>query len=206
MYARSNTIDARPQAVSGGIAHVRNKVVPALREIDGFIGLSLLSDAESGRCILTTAWSSAEAMHASADRVAPLRDGVAEAFGGTPAVDEWEIAVLHRDHRAGAGAAVRATWLRARPDQFERAVDFYRTDVLPALEQFEGFCSASLMLDRATGRAVTTTSFDSMGAMERTRDQARSLRTARLRDLGADQLDIGEFELAVAGLRVPEMV
>jgi hypothetical protein len=41
--------------------------------------------------------------------------------------------------------------------------------------------------------------------MERSRDQARSLRTALLRDLGADQLDVGEFELAIARLRVPEM-
>lgn len=44
-----------------------------------------------------------------------------------------------------------------------------------------------------------------MGAMNRTRDQARSLRTACLRDLGADQFDVGEFELVIASLRVPEM-
>lgn len=206
MYARSTTIDARPDAVNAGIDHVRNEVMPALHEIYGCIGLSLLTERQSGRCIITTAWESEEAMHSSAEHVRPLRDAAAAAFGGTPVVDEWEIAVLHRAHRAGAGAAVRTTWLRARRDQFDRAVEFYRTEVLPSLEQFEGFCSASLMVDRATGRAVTSTSFDSMGAMERTRDQARSLRTPRLRDLGADQLDVAEFELTIAGLRVPEMV
>lgn len=206
MFARSTTIDARPDAVDAGIARVRDDVVPALHQIDGCVGLSLIADRESGRCIVTSAWESQEAMRASAERVRPLRDAAAAVFGGTPMVDEWEIAVLHRDHSSHAGAAVRATWLRARPDQFDRAVDFYRTDVLPALEQFEGFCSASLMIDRATGRAVSSTSFTDSGAMERTRDEARSLRTARLRDLGADQLDVGEFELAISGLHVPEMV
>jgi hypothetical protein len=41
--------------------------------------------------------------------------------------------------------------------------------------------------------------------MERNREQARSLRTSLLRDLGADQQDVGEFELVIASLRVPEM-
>ncbi|KUI36142.1 hypothetical protein AU195_04610 [Mycobacterium sp. IS-1496] len=205
MFARTTTIEARPDAVDAGIAHIRNEVMPALRDIDGCVGLSLLVDRESRRCIATTAWESAEAMHAAADRVRPVRERAAEVFGGTPVVDEWEIAVLHREHRAGAGAGVRATWLRARPEQFDQAIAFYRSEVLPSIEQLEGFCSASLMIDRASGRAVSSVSFDSMGAMNRTRDQARALRTARLRDLGADQLDVGEFELTIASLRVPEM-
>jgi quinol monooxygenase YgiN len=205
VFARTTTIEARPDAVDAGIAYVRTEVMPALRAMDGCVGLSLLADRESGRCIATTAWESAEAMRAAAERVAPVRERAAAAFGGTPVVDEWELAVVHRDHRAGAGAGVRATWLRARPEQFDQAVAFYRAEVLPSLEELEGFCSASLMIDRTSGRAVSSVSFDSIGAMNRTRDQARSLRTTRLRDLGADQLDVGEFELAIASLRVPEM-
>jgi hypothetical protein len=173
--------------------------------MDGCVGLSLLVDRESGRCIATSAWESEEAMRASAERVRPLRDRVAEIFGGTAAVDEWEIAVLHRDHRTGDGACVRAVWIKARSGQFDQAIEFYKTSVLPSMEELEGFCSASLMIDRASGRAVSSASFDSLEAMERNRDQARALRTTRLRDLGADQLDVGEFELAIAQLRVPEM-
>ena len=45
-----------------------------------------------------------------------------------------------------------------------------------------------------------------MGERGTNGDQARSLRTARLRDLGADQFDVGEFELAIAHLRVPELI
>ena len=86
------------------------------------------------------------------------------------------------------------------------AIEFYRESVLPAIEELEGFCSASLMIDRTSWRAVSSSTFDSLDAMERNGDQARSLRTARLRDLGADQFDVGEFELAIAHLRVPELV
>jgi quinol monooxygenase YgiN len=205
VYARSTTVQAKPESIDAGIAHVRDEVMPALQEMDGCVGMSLLVDRESGRCIATSAWETEEAMHASAERVRPLRDRAAEIFGGSVTVDEWEIAVLHRDHRSGEGACVRATWLKTRSDQFDRAIEFYKTSVLPSMEELEGFCSASLMVDRESGHAVSSATFDSLEAMERNRDQARSLRTARLRELGADQLDVGEFELAIAHLRVPEM-
>jgi quinol monooxygenase YgiN len=206
MYARSTTIHAHPSSIDAGIAHVRDTVMPALTKIDGCIGLSLLVDRQSGRCIATSAWNDQAAMHASAERARPMRDQAAQAFGGSPTIDEWEIAVLHRDHRSGAGACVRATWLRMRPDQFDRAIEFYRESVLPDIEELDGFCSASLMIDRASWRAVSSSTFDSLEAMQRNEDKARSLRTARLRDLGADQHDVGEFELALAHLRVPELV
>ena len=183
----------------------RDEVMPALGAMAGCVGMSLLTDRESGRCIATTAWENMAAMHASADQVRPLRARAAKAFSATTSVDEWQIAALHRDHSSGDGACVRATWLKARPDQLDQTVEFYKATVLPEIEQLDGFCSTSLMSDRATGRAVVSTTYDSKDAMERSRDAARSLRTALLRDLGADQLDVGEFELAIARLRVPEM-
>jgi hypothetical protein len=205
VYARSTTVQAQPDFIDAGVAHMREETMPALQDIDGFVGLSLLVDRESGRCIATSAWESGDVMRANAERVRPIRDRAVQIFGGPATIDEWEIAVLHRDHASGEGACVRATWLTIRPDQFDRAVDFYKTSVLPAVEELEGFCSASLMIDRASGRAVSSATFDTVDAMERNRDQARSLRTERLRDLGAEQLDVCEFELAIAHLRVPEM-
>ena len=207
VYARSTTIEAQPSSIDAGVMHVRDEVMPALQQVDGFVGLSLLLDRESGQCIATSAWETQEAMHAGAERVRPVRDRAARAFGGgPPTVEEWEIEVLHRDRRSGPGACVRATWLKVVPDQLGRSLDFYRAAVLPEMEKLDGFCSASLLLDRTSWRAVSSSTFESSEAMRRNRDQARSLRTSRLRDLGADQLDVGEFELAIAHLRVPELV
>jgi hypothetical protein len=207
MYARSTTIQAQPLSVDIGIAHVRDVVMPALQEIDGYVGMSLLVDRQSGTCIATSSWESLERMRAGAERVAPVRDRAAMMFDGSARVEEWDIALLHRDHHSHEGACVRATWLKVVPDQLSRSVDFYRTSVLPELENLDGFCSASLMVDHpACRRAVSCSSFDSMDAMARNRDRATELRSRRVRDLGAEVLDVAEFELAIAHLRVPELV
>ncbi|MDT5093222.1 MAG: hypothetical protein QOH60_2585 [Mycobacterium sp.] len=205
MHARSTTIEAQPESVDAGIAYVCDEVMPALETIDGCIGISLLVDRESGRCIITTAWETEDAMQASAEQVAPLRDRAAESFRGSAAVNTWEIAIVHRDRPSGEGACVRATWFKVPQGQMARSVELYRESVLPSLEELDGFCSASLMVDRASGRSVSSVTFDSSEAMDGNREAARSLRVARLRELGADQLDVGEFELALAHLRVPEL-
>jgi heme-degrading monooxygenase HmoA len=205
VYARSTTFRAQSSPIDADIAHVRDTVMPALEGIEGYIGLSLLVDRPSRRCIATSSWQSEEAMRASADAVRPVRDRAAEAFGGSADVEEWEIAVLHRDHRSNEGACVRATWVKVSPDQIDRGIDFYKTTILPALEELEGFCSASLLLDRASGRAVASATFDSVEARERNKDQLDRLRATGSQEVAAEVLDECDFELALAHLRVPEM-
>jgi hypothetical protein len=205
MYARTTTVQAQPSSIDAGIAHVRDTVMPALDEgVEGYTGLSLLVDRSSGRCIATSAWQSEEAMRASAESIRPIRYP-ADVFGGTPDVEEWEIAVLHRDHRSRDGACVRATWVKVSPDQIDRGIDFYKMTLLPALEELEGFCSASLLVDRASGRAVASATFDSVEARDRNRDQLDRIRATGSQEVAAEVLDECDFELALAHLRVPEM-
>ena len=56
MYARSNTARGDPRRTDDAIAYIRDEVLPAVRRIDGNIGLSMLSDRDSGRSIVTSAW------------------------------------------------------------------------------------------------------------------------------------------------------
>jgi heme-degrading monooxygenase HmoA len=208
VYARSTTIQAQPSSIDAGVAQIRDAVMPALQDVDGCVGLSLLADKQTGRCIVTTSWETEEAMRASAERVKPIRDQAAQAFGGigSPMVEEWEIAALHRDHPAGEGACARATWVKLPPDQLDAGINFYKMSVVPDLEAFDGFCGASLLVDRASGRAVTCTSFDSLQALERSREQATALKNTKILEVGAEELDDCEFELRLAHLRAPELV
>src|SRR5258708_31586916 len=162
MYARSTTIQAQSSSMDAGIAHIRDTVMPRLQEVDGCVGLSLLADQRTGRCIVTTAWETQEAMRASAEQIQPVRDQAAQALSGTgsPMIEEWEIVVLHRDHRSGEGACARATWVKMPPDQLDQGIEFYKTSVLPDLETLDGFCTPSLLAHRASARPASLASLD----------------------------------------------
>lgn len=207
MYARSTTLIARPGSLDGGIAYFRDEVMPALRGIDGFVGASLIADRDSGLCIVTASWDSAESLAATAERVTALRERAASVFGtDSTEVEEWEVAVMHRDHRAGDAACVRATWSKVDPAEADRAIDLWKHGALPAIEQLPGFCSASLLVNRETGRGVTTVAFDSRDALEGSRAAAETIRARAARETGAEVLSVRELELVHAHLDIPEMV
>src|SRR5258707_10735220 len=82
VHARSTTVQAQPSSIDAGLAHIRDEVMPAVQAIDGCVGMSVLMDSDSGRCIITTAWETDEAMRASAEKASQLRDRAAEKLGG----------------------------------------------------------------------------------------------------------------------------
>ena len=207
MYARTTTLTGDSGAIDAGIAHVRDEIMPALDGIEGYQGLSMLVDRDTGRCILTTAWDSPEALAASAGRASALRSRAAEIFGAGPVeVEEWEIAVLHRAHHSPEGACARVTWVSADPGSAEPAIQSYKSTTLPAVEQLDGFLGASLLLNRATGRAVSTVTFESHDAMQRTRSRSDAVRARGAAEAAAQVLDVAELDLVLAHLHVPELV
>lgn len=197
---------ARPESIDAGIEYVRDEVMPALLDLAGCVGLSLMVDRESGRCIATSAWRDADDMRSSADAAGRLRAQAGERFGGPATAEEWQIAVLHREHSSDPGAWVRATWVTVPPELAEAGIEYYRSAVLPQIEHLPGFRSASLLVDPASGRAVSSVSFGSREAMEHNRDYASTLKAESMRAAGASAVDEGEFELVIAHLRVPELV
>ena len=206
MYARTTTLRGDPQAVDDLIATVRDEVLPGLMQLEGCVGLSLLVDRDAGRAIATSAWETEDAMRASAESVRPLRDRAAQAFGGTPEIQEWEIAVLHRAHHIGDGACARVVWTRTAPGNLDAVIGAYRDSLMPWWEQTEGFCSNSFLVDRQTGRCSSTVVFESREAMAQTRDQFTTLREEFVKRMDMEITEVAEFDMALAHLRVPETV
>ncbi|MFD2093995.1 antibiotic biosynthesis monooxygenase [Blastococcus deserti] len=205
MYARSTTVHADPQRIDDGIAYVRDEVMPAVQSMPGCMGLSMLCDRDSGRCIVTTSWDSEESMSASREAVMPMRERATEVMGGHFDVQEWEIAVLHRAHQAPEGACCRVTWTRGDPARMDDVTETFRTGLIPRLDDIPGFCSVSMMGDRQSGMGVVTATYDDRASLERSAETARGMREQFAREMGLEITDMAEFELAIHHLRVPEM-
>jgi quinol monooxygenase YgiN len=206
MYARSTTITADPMRMDDGIADVRDNVMPAVLDMDGCIGLSMLCDRDSGRCIVTTAWADEAAMAASRDRVRAMRDRTTDILGGDrPEIQEWEVAAMHRLHPADEDACARVTWTRADPAYMERTVDAFRMAMIPRMDDVPGFCSLSLMIDRQTGLGSLTAVYTDRRAMDASRDHVMDMRQDFSRQMDMEVTMVEELDLALHHLRIPEM-
>ena len=200
MFARSTTLKGQPANIDAGIAFVKDEVWPKLDQIDGCRGLSMLVDRETGECIATSSWDSEEAMRASDGQLRPSRERGRDILGGSMEVDEWEIAVMHRNHH---GECCRVSWLKGDLDAM---TETFRVSLLPLLEETEGFCSASLLMNRSKGLGCATTTWETRDAMEASRSAADDMRQRAASDSGGEIIEVHEFELAYAHLHVPEMV
>src|SRR5690242_11239864 len=67
MYARSTSIRSNPDKLDDGIAYVAKDVLPTLGQSDGCIGLSMLTNRDDGRCIVTTSWRDDASMRATSE-------------------------------------------------------------------------------------------------------------------------------------------
>jgi hypothetical protein len=206
MYARSTTVHGDPMMLDDGIVYVRDTVMPAIQQMAGSVGLSMLCDRESGRCIVTTAWRDEMSMHDTEGAVHDMRQRAAEMMGGPTDVQEWDIAVMHRMHEAHNGACTRVIYGSIDMGQVDDVVSTMRMNLLPKMEELPGFCSVSHMIDRETGRSATAVTYDSRADMVAAHDQAKALREEFAGAVGMEITGMAEFDLVLAHLRVPEMV
>ena len=206
MYARSTTLTADPQRMDDGIRMIRDEIMPVMQSMPGCVGLSMLVDRESGRCIATSSWDSQESMAATTDRVVDIRRQIMDAMGGRDmSVDEWEVAAMHRLHSPGDDACARVTWTRGDPAAMESSLDSFRLTLMPRMDDVAGFCSLSLMVDRNAGRGSLTVVYKDRRSMEDSREAVRGMREEFTRQMGMEVTDVAEFALAIHHLRVPEM-
>lgn len=205
MFARSSSYSADPALLDAGIAYVKDQVMPMTAAMDGCAGLSMMVDRITGRCIATTSWEGTDSMMASNEVLTPVRERLDEILGAHARVEEWDVVAMHRDHLTHRGCCTRVTWLRTDHADVDRGIDIYKYGVLPRMEELDGFCSASLMVNRGMSRACATASFDSQEAMEASREESWAIRDTTVREAGVDVMDAEEFELTLAHLRVPEL-
>ena len=206
MRARTNSVHADPAMVDRLTAFARDDVMGMYRDMPGFVGISMLADRDSGRCIITTAWESEEAMRASDERADASRQEALTMIGGADfQVETWDLASLHRAHETGDGACARVIWAHGRSGTMEEALGAWRSTVLPALERLDGFCSVSLLADPDARRVVACSVYDSREALDRAADAASALRDRFGAATGMTVDEVAAFDVVLAHLRVPEM-
>ena len=95
MFARVTTIgEAPPERLDDMTHEIREHVLPALRQQDGFSGFLVLLERASGKVLGLTLWESEQAMNATEEAAYWLRVFSAEAAGGMiTEVERYEVII-----------------------------------------------------------------------------------------------------------------
>jgi heme-degrading monooxygenase HmoA len=94
LFARVSTFQGPPDQTSEGIRVAREQILPAARLQDGFVGIYLLYDRESGRSLAITIWKTEADMRASEEAALRARTESAQASGDAiVGVERYEVAL-----------------------------------------------------------------------------------------------------------------
>lgn len=94
MFARVSTFQGPPDQTAEGIRVAREQILPAARLMDGFKGIYLLYDRESGKSLSITLWETEADMQASEEAASRVRAESAETSGEqVVGVERYEVAL-----------------------------------------------------------------------------------------------------------------
>ena len=93
MFARTFIIEGRREQLDEFARVGQEKVLPALRRLDGFEGLLVLANRQNGKILVMTHWESEAAMHGGEEASHWFRAFGAEIAGGQLTdVERYEVA------------------------------------------------------------------------------------------------------------------
>ncbi len=105
MHTRVTTLEVAPDRMDDARRHLQERVLPRLSQMEGFKGFVALGSRQSGKLQGVAFWESEEALRATDEAVVPVREGVAEATGGTvTSVEEYEVFVNEAPSAGPVGA------------------------------------------------------------------------------------------------------
>jgi hypothetical protein len=92
MQARISTIEGDGSKIDAALEVVNEKVMPALKALEGFTAVNFLVDRSAGKLVAVAFYADEAALEGSVEAVGPLRDEVADAMGGkVVGVESYEL-------------------------------------------------------------------------------------------------------------------
>ena len=91
----------------------------------------------------------------------------------------------------------RVTTIEGSAERLEEGSRFIQEQVMPALRELPGSKGALFLVDRASGKAIGITVWESEQAMAESRERANELRSQAAETAGAGQPSVEEYEVAL---------
>ncbi len=196
MHARRTTAKASPDKVDQAKQVFESQLVPAIGKMPGSRGAYWLADRETGEVHFFGFFDTKENLVASRPTADSLRSQTAQQIGAEiVGVDEYEV-VADTGHKVHKGAShVRVANFEFDPARVEDGIRTIKEKVIPGAQKFAGFQGGFWLLDRANGKGVGVTLFDSKANVVASREQANQIRAESARRTGGKIAEFKEYEV-----------
>jgi len=142
--------------VDAAAAQLRDEVLPQVKELKGFRGITASADREAGVVGILTLWETEADMKASDAAASQMRENAVKAMGGRLVeVQAYEQVVQEIGGTPpGPGSPLLITPTKMDPAKVDENVEFFKANVLPDIKSTPGFRAVRNMINRSTGEGM----------------------------------------------------
>ncbi|HET6318519.1 MAG TPA: antibiotic biosynthesis monooxygenase [Chloroflexota bacterium] len=186
------------------LAAVRS-TVGSLEAMDGYAGIAVLADRESNRVSVVTYWDTEEAMQASEEAAAKARESVSSGAPGLSVteVDRLEVVLRERVGPPGSKTFARVVDTRVAPQRLDELVALVRDEAVPVARAQPGFRAAMMSINRATGRAIAASVYDSAAEREASDAALAPVRERVRAAVPSQSTTVNRYEVILAEIKLP---
>jgi heme-degrading monooxygenase HmoA len=159
VFVRISTITGA-RNFDDGVAFVRDTVVPAVRQQNGYAGLVASSDRDNGVMAVLTLWRDQAARDSSESGVAKVRDEAQRVIGGTMAVELFDEVLFEAAKPLREGASLLVRRISMDPSVLDENLAYFRAEVVPQIKAEPGFLAVRQMVNRQTGEGLVGVAFE----------------------------------------------
>jgi heme-degrading monooxygenase HmoA len=191
MHVRITTVTGASD-INGGLALLRDQVVPQLQQQKGFRSLSAAGDSAGAVVTVLSLWDSQADLEASESAANKARDDVARIIGGEVSVERYEQTVWEVGAtRPEPGAKLHIRHIKVDPKRIDDNLELFRQTVVPDMKARPGFLAVRHLIDRSTGEGRVGSLWadqDSLTASLAQSEQRRAMAKDRGIEFGEDRV------------------
>jgi heme-degrading monooxygenase HmoA len=202
MFIRAARFQYAPESIDRVLADYP-ATMSAYDAFEGYLGCAVLDDRGTNTGISVTYWATAEAMQASEDVGAGIRDRAAAEGLRLVDLDRMEVVIVERARPPQAGTFIRTIDMRIPAASIETMLSAARDRVLPVLEQQPGFIANLVGVNREAGRIVTSSVWESAQAREASYAALDSMRAEIAQAVAATDVKVELWEGVYTNIKVP---
>lgn len=152
--------------LDGGVTYLREQVLPVLEAQRGFRGVTASGDRSSGIFGILSLWETEADRSASDSALGKAREEALGIVGGDLTVETFEEVVLDMVRPPAPGCGLFITRVHMDLSLVDGNIEFFKSQVLPQIKSQPGYCGLRNMLDRATGRGLVGSVWETRGQAE----------------------------------------